>query len=561
MTNAVQPSVEESAAIKPLEVPSGAGAPPRKSLFRASYLAYLFVLLFGLACLSQFLAGAYDSEFAGYPDEGSHFITGVMIRDYVAGGFPAKPLKYAYEYYRHYPRISFGHWPPLYYSIEAAWFLVFPVSRGSALMFIAVSAALAAAVLIAWLRWPLGLPAAAFVGVFWLALPAVQENISLVMIEMFFAAVTFLAAWQCARHLDRPSLKSAGILGALIFLGVMTKGNGWLLAPLYVLALLLAGRPLFTWQSVLTGAIVALALPFQLLTLNTVQSALPGQFGVGPAVSSLLGFLASFPELCGWPVALLAAGQLVWLGYTSIRQRRYLSTHDAVMAALLLSTLVFHSVVNAGVESRKMIVGLPAILYFAAAGALNLLGRAPRLSIPPAARVAIAPALAIVAIAGSPIRNVPAKPKWGLTTGALPSAQDANVLVSGSGSFEGATVCEIAMLDRNRPHRYVFRGTKVLADTDWNSRNYRLKVDAAGLDHFLDAMPISWIALENPSAVAALPHHRMLLDLLGKSRSKWELVTVTQGDGTAGASIYHRVGPVPGGPWQSAWDQSPGSPF
>lgn len=31
-----------------------------------------------------------------------------MIRDYIANGFPASPMKFAEEYYVHYPKVAFG---------------------------------------------------------------------------------------------------------------------------------------------------------------------------------------------------------------------------------------------------------------------------------------------------------------------------------------------------------------------------------------------------------------------------------------------------------------------
>jgi hypothetical protein len=549
-------------AAAPLRARSGSGAEQGKRTRWTGFikLAFLIVTLLCLAALFQYLTGAYRSEFGGYPDEGSHFISGLMIRDYVARGVPTSPMTFALDYYRHYPRVSLGHWPPFYYFIEAAWFLLFPVTRTWALLLIATCSAVAGAVLIRWLSRPLGLTVAAMVAVCWLALPIVQENTSLVMIEMFFAAITFIACSQCARYLERPSLRSAALLGVLMLLVIMTKGNGWLVVPLYLLGLILAGRRIFGWQSVLIGAIVALALPFQFMTLDTVQTALPGEFGLASVFGSLRGFLAEIPELCGWPLTLLAAGQLAYMAFTAIRERRYLSPTDAVMTALLASMLLFHSVVNAGVEPRKVIVGLPAILYFAAAGALNLLARA-QLSARPWSRAGFATAIIVTAVLFSPIGRIPKKPQLGLISAGIPSDQNANVLISGSGSFEGAAVCEIAMLDRNRPQRYVLRASKLLADTDWNSRKYRLKVAPAGLDQFLAQLPVSFIAVENRGPNRPMLHHELLLDALERPGGNWEAVTKTRGDGAPGTTLYRRIGPVPAGAWQRAWDQSPGSHF
>src|SRR3974390_765905 len=83
--------------------------------------------------LRQGRGNAYWSEFGGYPDEPAHYVTGLMIRDYVASGFPGSPVAYAENYYLHYPKVAFGIWGPLLHFTEAAWTLVFPPSRASML--------------------------------------------------------------------------------------------------------------------------------------------------------------------------------------------------------------------------------------------------------------------------------------------------------------------------------------------------------------------------------------------------------------------------------------------
>ena len=52
-------------------------------------------------------------------------MTGLMVRDYIAAGFPDSPFRFAENYYLHYPKVAIGHWPPVFYSIQAAWMLIF----------------------------------------------------------------------------------------------------------------------------------------------------------------------------------------------------------------------------------------------------------------------------------------------------------------------------------------------------------------------------------------------------------------------------------------------------
>src|SRR5579872_3290775 len=104
---------------------------------RFRHLAAIGLVLLFIELALQCFAGAYTSEFGEYPDEASHYVTGLLVRDYIAAGFPAHPMKYAQEYYLHYPRVAFGHYPPMFYIVQALWTLVLPVSRTSTMLLMA----------------------------------------------------------------------------------------------------------------------------------------------------------------------------------------------------------------------------------------------------------------------------------------------------------------------------------------------------------------------------------------------------------------------------------------
>src|SRR5215467_9016908 len=95
-----------------------------------SRLAGLLVFAAGLAIalFLQFTAGAYDGSWSGEVDEPSHFLDGLLVRDYLFSGFQKAPMPYAETYRWYYPKIALGHWPPLLSIVEAAWFFVVPVS-------------------------------------------------------------------------------------------------------------------------------------------------------------------------------------------------------------------------------------------------------------------------------------------------------------------------------------------------------------------------------------------------------------------------------------------------
>src|SRR5689334_16872386 len=75
--------------------------------------------------LIQFCYQAYQSDLAAYPDEAAHFVTGVAVLDYVTTALGSNPVSFAESYYAHYPKFALGHWPPLFYGLEALWFAAF----------------------------------------------------------------------------------------------------------------------------------------------------------------------------------------------------------------------------------------------------------------------------------------------------------------------------------------------------------------------------------------------------------------------------------------------------
>ncbi len=90
----------------------------------------------------QRVAGAAAIGFGNYPDEAAHYLSGLMIRDYLLSGFKQSPIDYVSNYYLHLSMIGIGHWPPFFYVVQAAWMLVYGYTRGDVLIFVAATTAL-----------------------------------------------------------------------------------------------------------------------------------------------------------------------------------------------------------------------------------------------------------------------------------------------------------------------------------------------------------------------------------------------------------------------------------
>src|SRR5688572_23011223 len=102
-----------------------------------------FAVAFALTLTLQWHNNAYRAEWSDSSDESAHYVTGLMVHDYIVHGLPESPMTYAQRYYEHYPYIAFGHFPPVFYIVQAAWMLPFGTSRASLLTLIAfINAAL-----------------------------------------------------------------------------------------------------------------------------------------------------------------------------------------------------------------------------------------------------------------------------------------------------------------------------------------------------------------------------------------------------------------------------------
>ena len=172
-----------------------------------------FVFLAFAACL-QALSGAYAADFAGNPDEPVHYVTGVMVRDYLAA-FPWQPPMTLRAQFlqplsdRRDRTLAAG----CSTSVQAIWTLPFGVSRLSVLLLMAMlSAATATVVFASWQR-RFGTAAAAALALAFLSVPIVREYGGMVMAEMLVALFMMLAVAAYRRYLEtghwRDSLRFA----------------------------------------------------------------------------------------------------------------------------------------------------------------------------------------------------------------------------------------------------------------------------------------------------------------------------------------------------------------
>ena len=143
-------------------------------------------------------------------------------------------------------------WGPLLHFTEAGWMLVFPPSRITALVLMALITALTAFFLYGALQDEVGAPLALLAAMMFIAIPNVQTYTAMIMADGMVALMDFLAAMAFARYLDTENWKYSGFrrvrhakhldkgkrrragflpLFAMIFvLGLLKRGSLWVSA-------------------------------------------------------------------------------------------------------------------------------------------------------------------------------------------------------------------------------------------------------------------------------------------------------------------------------------------
>src|SRR5580698_9640953 len=87
------------------------------------------LIFLAVAIALQGTGGAWNNDFGSNSDEPAHFVSAVMLRDFLLGGELAHPMAFAKLFYLHYPKVAIGQWPPFLYVVLGSWMVVFGVSR------------------------------------------------------------------------------------------------------------------------------------------------------------------------------------------------------------------------------------------------------------------------------------------------------------------------------------------------------------------------------------------------------------------------------------------------
>ncbi len=505
----------------------------------------LYVVLFtGMAVLVQLQVGAYATDRGLTNDEAAHFVNSLLVLDYLRQAAFSNPLSFARDYYAHFPRVSIGHWPPMFYLLQAGVFALAGRSSAAALALQAVVAGLAAGTVAILVHVRLGRPAALASGLVVLASPVLLFLLDAVMLDTVMALLVCWAALCWAAFARRPGLLPAAAFAACSVVAILTKGDGFGLAllPLVHAALTRTLRPLLSWQAWAAAAVVAvLTLPWHLATFRMQASGFNYAFGWAYTGHALPAYASALVDNLG---VIGVIGLLV--GLRQAARTGGGGSPDQTLAALASTVLAmgcFTLIAPADISARYLVVLIPCAVVVSTVGMASLIA-------PLTIRWTVAVPALLVLNAALVLRWPHVAP-FGMQAVAKRILHDRSenplVLALGSTRAEGALIAAFDELDPGRTH-YVLRGTQQLAGGNLMGTRYqsRFATTAAAAAWLADS-GIGWLVADMSPDAYALEHDRQLVAVLLAAGSGWTLCdSHKSADGEV--RLYCRPGimPTPG---------------
>ena len=493
------------------------------------------VLYFLIIGAFQYWSGASAAAFGGYPDEASHYLSGLMIHDYWASGFSTSPLAFASNYYTHMPFFGIGYWPPLFYVMEAVWMALLGFHRSDVLLLPALLAALLSGTMFWLLRDRLGAPAAFLTGCLLLITPALLTSNTLIMVDNAFALFCVWAGLAFGRWIDTGSARAAFLTGLLAALCLLTKINSIYLSLLPPLMFLILGR----WRLLLRRtfwiipAVVAVLWgPWIFYTRKLIGIGFGGL--LRPDVLHMaMGVGFALRDNLGWILILVLAG-----GVLALRQARS-DTSTLVCALLPVCYVVFLLAARVEIESRFLIPILAPSIVLAGVALAAVSEKLASVRLP---SIWIATALSVVLLGyGVTLKGFTQAPPNQVRAvvdyiRARDASEDAAVLVPSDS--EGPFIAEFAADEKHRPLRFMVRPNKLLSIIDWNGGSYQARYQSMDeLITLFDGLPIRYTIISASIDVRSRPDDRLLSSTLDAHPERWRRLDAPAGQWL----VYERI--------------------
>src|SRR5437868_692966 len=511
-------------------------------------MVFLIILLVTL--LLQRGSGAHAAAFGAEPDEPSHYVTGVMIRDYIAHGLPGNPVAFAKNFYIHYPRVAFGLWPPLFHLFSGVWMLAFGTNRTSVLFLLVAFTTAWAFIFYLISRPAFGTIGAAVAAVLLVLLPITQKSTSAVMLDVPLALMMLLAMVAYARYLERERTADALLFGLCAAMALLVKYNALALALVPPLCVILTGKH-YLWRSksfwLPAVVVLIIAGPWYLTMRHLVFYAGESTSGTRAptTIAALAGNARNMVVVVGPVVFVLAVCGSV-LMVLNVRRRleddnRELYSLYIVSAAMVVALFVFHSFIHR-YYLRYLLPAAPALILLTRPSLEYLHSFLRNRKALTVAALCLIVAVHLAVTFSLSLKNPSAYVKAAdvVVSSGLP--HNGAVLVSADAEGEGMLTAEFVMRDR-RPDHYGVRASKVLATQDVMGDDYHLKYHTPEeIMTVLDSIPVAIVVTQRCPKGKCGEHENLLNEAVALYPERWRLSSVIPNEPGAPIFVYQIVG-------------------
>lgn len=508
----------------------------------------VFAIFFAVTVSIQLIGNIYSSELSAESDGPAHYVTAVMVYDYIREGLPHSPLTFAQNYYAHYPKIAIGHWPPAFYVVQALWMFLFGHSITADLVLMAAfCAALATSLYWSVHRAFQSTIFALFAGLCLVLLPHLRAFTSTVMADLPIALFSMLAVFCWIKYLEIGKSRYALAFVFFLALTIFTKPNGLallLFVPFSVILTRRFDRLLNVWLCIGVAGVALTYFGWFLFTkkfvVQTMHYSLSPDFvlqAAGYYSRTLIAMTGGWVNI----FTLIGLSSLLW------ESRRGLDSFWGSILALLLAVYGFHCFVPAGLEPRFMLAAMVPMVLLMVRGLYTAASVSAFIPLPVGARFSIFGIVALVLVL---VNVLPISPRrrYGLADAAefISSHADlskAVTMVSSEGEGEGMFISEMAQRDSARPSHIVVRAYHALADSDWTGRKYSLRVTTPDqVMAFVRKLPVGLLIMDRTDHTHPNQHQQLLERTIAVRPNEWKVIAVFGGTSLNNSvAIYRRT--------------------
>jgi hypothetical protein len=489
----------------------------------------------------QRLTGAAKASFGLYPDEPSHYVSSLLLRDYLVSGFHQNPIAFAVHYYTALPYFAVGYWPPAFYAIGGVWMLVFGVERPSALALTAVIVALLAVTVFRVLRRHVpSAPVAGLWSLLVLLVPQVIESSSMYMLDLPVALFSLWALLNEIRYCKSPHRPRHAIgFAACASLAFLTKYSGGFVFAFPFVAVIATQNWRFLqkkwfWSQFLVSG--ALCAPWVLFTRHLIAVGLPPHSvsaHAGP-IHAFIAFQQGLEGTLGLALSLTAVLATIFALWRS----RW-NTEILMYAAAPLCLVAFLLLTPVDAEHRYFLPAVAPVVLLIACTVSKPGARKMKY-----ARVVIPLFLCgmVAAQSGRNFPRYPANPLQPLVQYMNENRQGQHASILLPSGCEGAAVAEFAEYEQHRPAQVLLRPSKILAQADWWGIHQARFSNASELRNELVNRPIDLIVLSRKSSCEHTAVDPLISATMKRFPGDWKRVAALSSNWEIYASTEHANG-------------------